>query len=73
MCIYLCPGTSGVLYLENAYLNRREWVLQERILTPRILCYGKTQLFWECNEFRARKSFPEGVYGSGITKPNCDT
>jgi hypothetical protein len=29
-------------------LNSRGWTLQERILAPRILHFGKSQLHWEC-------------------------
>ena len=42
-------------------LNRRGWVVQERLLAPRILHFGKTQLFWECAELHASESFPSGV------------
>lgn len=30
-------------------LNRRAWVFQERLLSRRILHYGKDQLHWECH------------------------
>ena len=36
--------------LSNEPLNRRAWVTQERILTPRVLHFSRNQLFWECNE-----------------------
>lgn len=32
-----------------ALLNTRAWVLQERLLSPRILHFGAHQLFWECH------------------------
>jgi hypothetical protein len=35
--------------LSNAPLNKRAWVAQERILAPRVLHFGRNQLFWECN------------------------
>lgn len=35
---------------ENLPLLRRGWVLQERILAPRVLHFGEHQLFWECDE-----------------------
>ena len=34
----------------SAPLNQRAWVVQEQLLAPRVLHFGKTQLFWECNE-----------------------
>lgn len=31
-------------------LNRRAWAFQERLLSKRILDYGKDQLYWECQQ-----------------------
>jgi hypothetical protein len=42
-------------------LNRRAWVLQERMVAPRILYFGKSHLFWECHEREACEYFPEHV------------
>ena len=50
-------------------LNRRGWVVQERLLAPRILHFGKTQLLWECRELHASESFPSGVQ-HGESWPN---
>ena len=36
--------------VDNEILNKRAWVLQERILAPRTIHFGKNQLFWECRE-----------------------
>lgn len=47
--------------LTGAELNRRAWVLQERMLAPRVLHFGDTQLFWECQEQEASESFPDGI------------
>jgi hypothetical protein len=46
--------------VENAPLCRRAWVVQERILAPRTLHFGKTQMFWECNAMAACESIPDG-------------
>jgi hypothetical protein len=35
-------------------------VLQERLLAPRVLHFGRKQLFWECNELCASETFPDG-------------
>ncbi|KAH7024328.1 heterokaryon incompatibility protein-domain-containing protein, partial [Microdochium trichocladiopsis] len=40
-------------------LNRRGWVFQERILSPRILHFGKAQVFWECRELEATEFYPD--------------
>ena len=47
--------------VEEAPLYRRAWVLQERLLAPRILHFGRTQLAFECRELRACETFPNGL------------
>jgi hypothetical protein len=42
-------------------INRRGWVLQERILSHRIVHFGPQQVFWECRELLACETFPEGL------------
>ncbi|KAH6666063.1 heterokaryon incompatibility protein-domain-containing protein [Halenospora varia] len=48
--------------MENSVLNGRAWVLQEQLLSPRILHFGQTQLLWECQTGKACELFPEGLY-----------
>jgi hypothetical protein len=36
--------------IDGSPLSERGWVCQERILSPRILHYTDTQLFWECRQ-----------------------
>jgi hypothetical protein len=36
--------------VEPSYLSDRGWIFQERVLSRRILHFGKNQIFWECNE-----------------------
>jgi len=36
----------------SAPLNCRGWVLQERLLSPRTLHFGASQLYWECEELK---------------------
>jgi hypothetical protein len=38
---------------EKGPLDTRGWVLQERLLSPRTLCFGKDELTWECLEAAA--------------------
>lgn len=42
----------------EAPLNRRAWVTQERILSPRVLHFGVQQIFWECHAMEACEAFP---------------
>lgn len=43
-----------------APLISRAWVMQEVMLSPRTLYYGKT-LIWECREYAATESRPMGI------------
>lgn len=47
--------------INNLPLNRRGWVLQERLLAPRVLYFGGKQVFWECSEAIACEAVPQGV------------
>jgi Heterokaryon incompatibility protein (HET) len=38
------------LEVNSGPLNARAWVLQERILSPRILHYSETSVYWDCQE-----------------------
>jgi hypothetical protein len=41
-------------------LNRRQWVLQERLLEPRVLYLCCYQLLWECASCVACEKYPQG-------------
>ncbi|KAN0099845.1 Heterokaryon incompatibility protein (HET) domain containing protein [Hyaloscypha variabilis] len=42
-------------------LSRRGWVLQESILSPRILHYGRRQIYWQCPQgFQSADGVPAG-------------
>ena len=42
-------------------LADRAWALQERLLSPRILHFGRQQIAWECQEMSACETFPKGL------------
>ncbi|KAF2809391.1 HET-domain-containing protein [Mytilinidion resinicola] len=44
--------------LNDVPLSRRAWFLQERLLSPRVVHFTKTQIFWECHTMSACESFP---------------
>jgi hypothetical protein len=46
--------------VEDDPLLRRAWVVQERLLAPRVLHFGSNQLFWECKEGQICEDFPIG-------------
>ncbi|KAF2103528.1 HET-domain-containing protein, partial [Rhizodiscina lignyota] len=57
----LCEKDLWIRDVEDAPLNRRSWVIQERFLAPRIIHFGETQLFWECKHYEACETFPDGL------------
>ncbi|KAH6881297.1 heterokaryon incompatibility protein-domain-containing protein [Alternaria rosae] len=44
--------------VEVSPVNRRAWVLQERILSPRILHMSSKLALWECRQLQASEVFP---------------
>ena len=52
--------------LNDTPLGKRGWVLQERLLSPRVVNFGREQLFWECSELQdACEAFPCGLPRKG--------
>lgn len=55
-------NVDGQGALKSSRLSSRGWVIQERLLSPRVLHFTKSQIFWECNGLGlASESFPFGV------------
>lgn len=48
------------VHIDEAPLNQRGWVVQERFFSPRTLHFGKYQVLWQCQELQASEAFPEG-------------
>ncbi|KAH0537763.1 hypothetical protein FGG08_005511 [Glutinoglossum americanum] len=46
--------------LIKSVLNRRAWVVQERLLSSRTIHFGP-QIFWECRELEACETWPAGL------------
>jgi hypothetical protein len=59
---------NPIFAIDHAPLNQRAWVAQERFLSPRILHFTETILFWECHtSFTSEvdpSSFPEYTYSA---------
>ena len=45
-------------HAEHSLLSKRGWCFQESILSPRSLCFGKSQMEWECRSHHASEAFP---------------
>lgn len=65
---YLCYNAAEwEQSVDLAPLNTRAWVLQERVLAPRVLHFAQSQIFWECHGshesggFWASEQFPAGL------------
>ncbi|KAH7068151.1 heterokaryon incompatibility protein-domain-containing protein [Paraphoma chrysanthemicola] len=53
--MYIRPPSFEHESVRNAALDTRGWVLQERLLSPRIIYFGRQQLYWECVESTSRQ------------------
>ena len=47
--------------LKSLVLFTRAWVFQERLLSSRLLVFGKRELYWECLELKASEVCPKGT------------
>jgi Heterokaryon incompatibility protein (HET) len=47
--------------VEQAPVNQRAWVLQERLMAPRVLHFCRNQVAWECTGFQDAEGHPEGL------------
>ncbi|KAF2035855.1 HET-domain-containing protein [Setomelanomma holmii] len=59
-----CTISNASAWLElvdQAPINKRGWVLQERLLAPRVLHFCSNQVAWECGEFESAESHPENM------------
>lgn len=47
--------------VEETHIHTRGWVLQERILSPRVLFFCHHQIHWECKELKASELHAKGL------------
>jgi hypothetical protein len=45
----------------SATLNTRGWVFQERLLSPRLIHFTRTQVFWDFATMSACETYPDGL------------
>ncbi|KZL80920.1 heterokaryon incompatibility protein [Colletotrichum incanum] len=71
------PGSMRSFLYDRAYLDRRilsgplqkrGWVFQERMLSPRVLHFAEDQIVWECLSDTRCESFPSGLPFHNSTK-----
>ena len=47
--VYVCDNTDDYSKdVDEGPLNKRAWVLQERVLSRRTICFSAKQMYWEC-------------------------
>ncbi|KIW02166.1 uncharacterized protein PV09_06649 [Verruconis gallopava] len=59
-CRVVDPGFWD-LKVDNAPVNTRAWVLQERLLAPRVVHFCEDQVAWECAELDASEASADGI------------
>lgn len=47
--------------INQSPLMKRAWACQERLLSPRMLHFGQSQIFWECQDLDACETFSENL------------
>jgi hypothetical protein len=60
-CIFPNTGENQYANRTKGVLDTRGWILQEQLLSPRILYYGHEQLHWDCISQSASEISPVGV------------
>ncbi|EPE33301.1 heterokaryon incompatibility protein [Glarea lozoyensis ATCC 20868] len=55
--LHVARRNSLYEHLSGAPLNQRGWVLQERLLSPRILHFTRYQMYWECYQTLASEEY----------------
>jgi len=55
--------------VSDSPLLRRAWVVQERLLAPRVVHFAAHQIFWECNTLKASEIYPSGLPEEGEPQP----
>ncbi|KAH7087109.1 heterokaryon incompatibility protein-domain-containing protein [Paraphoma chrysanthemicola] len=54
-------ATEWVDLVDAAPINKRGWVVQERLLAPRVLHFCHNQIAWECAEFESAECYAEDM------------
>ena len=78
---FCCYHDDWKYAVDNAPLNQRAWVLQERFLAPRVVHFAEDQIHWECCSCMTSESLPgnlnlnywnQPVFKSFVWDHRCD-
>lgn len=58
---YVFDNSYWNRHIFSGPLHRRGWVFQERLLSPRVIYFGKSQILWECFTELKCEGFPRGI------------
>ena len=66
-CTYYCLDAQfWESEVKESPLAQRAWVVQERLLSRRVIHFGARQLLWECHEVDSCENFPSSIPDSII-------
>lgn len=73
--VYVMGSATPKMWVTGGYgepckLNRRGWVVQERLLSPRTLYFGPRSIGWECVQCEATENEPEETESSFAHHPS---
>lgn len=65
-CSIFAPELDFTISTSDLPLSSRGWVVQERLLSPRVLHFTKDRIMWECEESASlHEALPHGILGTG--------
>jgi Heterokaryon incompatibility protein (HET) len=67
------PEDYELKRFDSNVLQSRAWVFQERLLSPRAIFMGSSEVAWECREMVASETFPNSLQPIRTTKPSMIT
>ncbi|KAH7401041.1 heterokaryon incompatibility protein-domain-containing protein, partial [Phaeosphaeria sp. MPI-PUGE-AT-0046c] len=57
----VCEHLNEIWLIDDAPLNQRAWVAQERYLATRVLHFTEEAVFWQCFASWSTEAFPDGL------------
>lgn len=65
-CLVFAPELDFTMSMSDLPLSSRGWVVQERLLSPRVLHFTEDRIMWECEASASlHEALPRGILGTG--------